>query len=282
MDVVAAALLFAAAVKLWSIASAIHWISARGDAYRDGVRALRAQSGAPSASDYEHLRLSLGSDYLPLGFKDMKLRRWRDNATGAWRPRLLRAVVFAFFLPRLTLFVGVYVAVVAYVTSAHVDLTVASTQTVHVLCFLVAMTLLACALLMALEALWSYTTIGEYAGAFHGYALGASGAGRTLRAELGVLARCLAILVTAASSAVFVATTAWNEFTGVAHRAAGVPDFIDRAMHAVYFVSTTLSTVGYGDIHPQTALGRGLTVTIELGGFAFVALVLSVLLATRA
>lgn len=43
---------------------------------------------------------------------------------------------------------------------------------------------------------------------------------------------------------------------------------------AVYFTITTMSTVGYGDIHPQSQLARLWTVAQILIGFAFVAFVI--------
>jgi voltage-gated potassium channel len=50
------------------------------------------------------------------------------------------------------------------------------------------------------------------------------------------------------------------------------PDSFDTLFDAVYWATTALTTVGYGDIYPVTTTGRIVSMVSSILGIAFVAL----------
>lgn len=50
------------------------------------------------------------------------------------------------------------------------------------------------------------------------------------------------------------------------------PNTFDSFFDALYWATATLTTVGYGDIHPMTAIGRGVSMISAIFGIAIVAL----------
>jgi len=88
------------------------------------------------------------------------------------------------------------------------------------------------------------------------------------------LLACAGKIGVAAIGAAFVAGSSMAAFRGFATAGPGAGSALHRLLDAVYFVTTTFATVGYGDIVPVTAAGKVLAVGIEASAFLLVVVAL--------
>lgn len=129
-----------------------------------------------------------------------------------------------------------------------------------------------CIILSALEAIYSYIAIGGYRRYYQvGIRLSDSGKPNTKddMYELDVILPLGLSAISINVLAVMVAHIAWSAFTSSQIQ-------LDPSHHwslliqSIYFVITTMSTVGYGDVGPRTLWGQVITILIHLQSLALI------------
>ena len=278
VDIIIMGLLIRAGVKCWEIGAAINWLRTRGDVYRAVVLAC----DRTDATVLDALALKSGGDFLPFGFKDLRLRRFADSPSRSRCGRLARRFSgcfqrFLFPLPHLNWIAGVTcLSSVTLGISTNGDVFAVGPTTSAWLMVALSVLLLTCVLL-AIEAIFSLTILGGYAVPFQKLDPHRS-AGRSARLlELKTFVRVCANVVVASTTAVFVSASLLGSFAGLPRMTrVTVLSFTDHLVGSVYFVITTFATVGYGDIHPKRIEGQILTIGITLATFVVVALLLAV------
>jgi hypothetical protein len=149
------------------------------------------------------------------------------------------------------------------------------------LAYAVLVVLLACGAGLVVESIYANALFGGYGRRFR-FARAGHTRGSGVLAELWTLLACAGKIGVAAIGAAFVAGSSMGAFRGFATARPGVGSALGRLLDAVYFVTTTFATVGYGDIVPVTAAGKVLTVGIVTSAFLLVVVALFIASVTSA
>lgn len=274
---VSAFLLLVAVLKATSVLQAIRWIGYHGAAYRSRV----PKDDSSDRQYWDAFAQNCGA-FFPFGVKDYRLRRAIVELEG--RGLLLRGVGLAlrffqgvFDFPRLAAVSGVYALLVV-----PLSLTAAQRDVLYAL----VVCILATTILLSVEAVFSFAVLGDYARSFHMLSPATekwSGTSQRL-VELKVLAVQVAATLWAGAVAAYVGHVAFGALKGdvlVTFAACNVATWLGLLWQCLYFVMTTLSTVGYGDITPANAYGQVVAVLVQFQAFAILAIVVTSLFSTR-
>ncbi len=143
------------------------------------------------------------------------------------------------------------------------------------LLYILAVTLLGSNILLSIEAVFSYATLGSYAIGFH---MVAANRNPPLLSEIKAIAGTVILTVWSGAIAALVAYAGFNGLEGhtlVCFKRGDILASIGCVWKCVYFATTTLVTVGYGDIVPANSYGQIVAFMIELQSFAVLALVVA-------
>jgi len=134
--------------------------------------------------------------------------------------------------------------------------------------YAILMVLLAVSAGLVVESIYANALFGGYGRRFRS---SSPRAHRTqVLVELWSLLACAEKIAVSAIGAAFVAGSAMRAFRGFAAAGVGIAGSLHRLLDAIYFVTTTFATVGYGDIVPVTTPGKLLAVGIEISVFLLV------------
>jgi hypothetical protein len=276
MDVVVTLLLIPTVLKAVGTLNAIRWLTHNGLSYRRQLDERSPLSTARfSQADYfQLLRDRPDAHFFPFGQKDFRLRAFIHERHSKTDGKLARGALAALYgtvyrLHRLTLVSTVYVILSGVLLFTGSGMWLLETRSAAWLLFSLSACLLVCALIQAVESIYSHAILGGYAAPFHMHRAEAT----SLLAEVKVLAGCVANTLLAATGAVFVCAVNLQGFSGFpGTNVRGGSAMIDRVVDSIYFVSTTLFTVGFGDITPSSLLARIVVIDIEASGFALLVL----------
>jgi Ion channel len=283
MEMIAGVLIVCMLLKTVSIVNAIRWLSRRGEDYRLGITAKRvelAKRGKTLTAEHHMLIAEeTEGDFFPFGYKDMRLRHTQSRLVLLFHGILGR-------LERLTAVSALFAVVGLLLAMSHPSLLVISRSTYVWLLYTLLIGLLVCALLIAIEASYSYATLKGYAEPFHMKKPRAETDGARLLLELRFIVFAAIVTAIAATAGVFVVSVGLHGFDGIPQVTAGNADQVavalDRLLDSLYFVISTFATVGYGDIHAADAAARALVVILETCFFLLVGLsLLTLTLASR-
>jgi hypothetical protein len=136
-------------------------------------------------------------------------------------------------------------------------------------------------LLMAVESIVSYVTLGSYAKGFHRLSpnIGLFGFGSQWLQEMRIVVAGLMLNIYSGAVAVFVLyNSSSSTYAGMLNPGVnGVWAKLHVLLQALYFSVTTATTVGFGDLHPMSLASQMSTMLVEIDSFLYVAVVLAAL-----
>ena len=281
MEIVTLILLAVVLLKIVSIVQAIRWLGCSGHEYAK----LRSHSPPGSEEDYFVAFERSSGKHFPFGVKDYLLRRYISDGSKSTGIRHAAACVASIFqkslyrFERLTLIVGFWAVVM--VTVQYNTYWLKSIVSHNALLYILTSAVLATNILLSVEAVFSYAILGGYATPFH--MLGSPRSTRLLL-ELGVV---IGKIVTTIFSGAVTAYVVYLAFDGLQGATLDVPPpanamkAIVLFLQMVYWVTTTFSTVGYGDITPSNGYGQLVAFLIEVQAFAVLGIVFASLFTAK-
>jgi hypothetical protein len=285
MEIMTLFLLSVIAVKIIAAVNDTRWLGSSGAIYRD----LRQKASPDNEQAVFDLFEQTNGAHWPFGVKDYKLRRLASASSRNRRLRVTAAIFHAslFRFQRLAVIAGAY-AIVG-VSSGTFPLVVMAPSVHAVLLFALCLLILGTNVLLSVQAVVAYATLGDYAQSFQLYPLWRPGFVSAIRSnpllqELRVLADKVATSIIAGAVAAYVACVSFQSFTGPylgAVSAGSIGSWVQLFWQMIYFSTTTFVTVGYGDITPSGFAGQLVAVILELQAFAVLSVVLAALFSRR-
>jgi hypothetical protein len=263
--VIVPTLLLLAAITLKSVATvnAIRWM------HRDGARFHRNRLTAEAAlarplrrDELDPLFAANGGSFFPFGAKDYKVRQWRHRRTGLGKAAAALVGITHWTLFRLNHLALLIAA--AMVAGTHLPRTGDRTA-LDIALQVLGLVTLVCLILIIIESVYSYITIGGYGAVFHAHK-GVQVGPQALIREFQVLVGTIFLAgVTGFCTVYFVSARldGFAQFGGVpANPGAGALRLLDCAYVAL---ATMLGLDGPDPVIPQAKILLGL---IALHGFA--------------
>jgi len=264
-------------LKVTGIWHAIHWLGKRGKDYRASI-----PPKACVEDRYEAAERS-GGGFFPFGLRDYKLRRYvtrlQSNKRYLGTPLyFFQAMLYRF--ERLNFIAGAFTVIaISLMPVARLNLLIPAAVT-RILLYVLTLSLLATNVLLSVEAIFSYATLGGYAGPFHML----STTSDSLLLELKVLVERVVASIWSGTVAAYVGHAGFQALVGktiLPFQAGGLWRAVSLLWQSMYFATTTFVTVGYGDISPANTWGQVVSFGIELQSFAVIAIVLASLFSSR-
>lgn len=290
MDLITMILTATILLKLCAVSNSIRWIRHHGSDYVSTV-----EGNNPTIRDDEHLNKildALSGGFFPFGVRDYRLKRYIASLRTAGKLKriwanVVRTFQAALFQYRYLVLIGsAHLMAMSLVPGIRFPVSIAVPEAAHrYLLFTMVLSLFAMNILMEVEAASGYVTMTDY-GRYY-YLLRAKDSRYAQLPQLMIelrffLEMTLAILATGAA-AVFFVHSSFGGFCGqiIPYSAAHPADWIVLFSQCLYFVVTTMTTVGYGDIEPGDGFGQAVAGIIQIESFVLVIVVLSIFLSTR-
>jgi hypothetical protein len=217
--------------------------------------------------------------FRPFGVKDYMLHE-RLSKLGVSRPAIasllnaLREVLFTYSC--LIIVVPVYViyaTVALYYFGGDAEFKIISES----ISYSLALVAIAMNMPILIEQVIGYAVLGDYAQYFHMLRAGKTRSSQFVAQMKVVLTIVLGVVATSTSGflcvmMLFCGITAPTDFQWKEPSALNLWKLL---VYSGYFATTTISTTGYGDIHPQNTLGRIVVILVHVICFFLIAFALS-------
>jgi Ion channel len=279
VEIIALLLLAITVLKAVAIVNATRWLSSSGRRY---TNALATRPDWPP----ERIGELAGADFFPFGLKDHQLERLARQQRAWPGSRLARMVISGFRTvlfnqPMLVFVTSLYVMTASTLLAEGHQFSLLPAAIHDALLYILAIAALATTLLMSIEAVFAYATLGSYAVAFHGRSplrSRASG-GTVLLTELQVFIGIVFGTCFAGASACYVAAVHYNGMHAIGGLPTGNPLLAaGSAFTCLYFAVTTFATGGANDVTPVNIFGRLPAGIIQLQSFSLLILVIACLI----
>jgi hypothetical protein len=264
-------LLLLVLLKTIAIVLGMRWMIRCGKRHVDRLRRLPA----PKREDF-FASFAEGGNFFPFGVKDFRLRRWIDDATSCRRAlgvslQLLHSGLFTY--PALVLIAPTYL--VGATLSTGVE---RSPWPV----VLYALTLLTLAMSMAIlaEQVIGFLILGDFTKYVQMLGTDRNPGGEFVDA-FKVLACPIIGIVATGTAAVFSTTQLLQGFEMPQGTTWEHLNTFDQLAYSLYFTTTTLSTTGYGDVHPQNSYGIFIAIALQTCAFMVLTFVVALFLSSR-
>jgi hypothetical protein len=280
VEIMTLCLLMAGLLKIASMAQAIRWMMRAPEPYIE----WRRKNPTPSAEQWWAALESNGGRSFPFGIKDYQLRRYiaLSNSSHGVRRAVGRVTLllslYLYRFHRLNVIAFGWAAIAIWIKAWLLW----SPLTHEALLFVMTIVLLIGNVVMSAEAIVSHAVMRGYGTAFH---MLPHRSKPPLLVELGTLSLALAMSIMSGAAAAYVGCIAFNALSGpalIAPPVATVSAAGGLLLQCVYWVTTTLATVGYGDIVPHNGYGQLVAFVLETQAFALVGLGVASLFASAA
>lgn len=281
MEIVTLLLAFILIAKIAAITQAIFWIRDKGREHTEFVKAnlkeqgtLSGQTCATSSVFVASFEATDGVRVLPFGVKDFMLLRCENNES----KRINR------FVARITRNYIFHGATLMWVTTGWVFFVTAFPVVeqgklikpeYHLLAlYFLSLLPIWSVLLLTVEAIYAYGKMRSYAWAFHMNPRSEN----VFFDELRPFIRLVVRVIMSGATASYISTIVFQGLTGKALVKATMGDIVScfkLFLQCIYFVLTTIVTVGYGDISPNNGWGQLVAFLIMMCGFSLITLVLA-------
>jgi hypothetical protein len=252
-------------LKAYTTSRATIWIVVHGEdhvLYVDSIEHAQAK-------DYLESFRRNGGYFWPFGVKEHVFLLWLEKIEPEHPQLALVAKIFMralFSYPILAILGPLYVYLVSI-------LLVGQSSHPNALVFILGTTAIAAILMniaILIEQVAGNLVLQDYGKYFH--MLPNAGTAAKLISQAKILFISVTGIILSGSAATFVGLTLLNSFS-----TDGIPNtlILNKLVNSLYFVTTTLSTTGYGDIHPTGYFGIGLASVLHLVTFFFVTFVVT-------
>jgi hypothetical protein len=301
-DILGIVLLCMSVGKLIAICHAVQWLKRHGGRYFDKIKAIEDTEGLEGFREFDFYALFDQTDgkFFPVGVKDYRLKRFLKNIRvsplrwvriGAWLLRGVCGLLFRYM--NLTVIVASDVMLTTLFTifiSPATAFQIALMRSLFLLAFALNITIL-------IEFIVGSIVFSDYMKHFHMIdeidsmlALMRHSNERNVQLFRGIkrLSQMVGCMALTAWSAVFFSVQVTNDFNvkaleGGPFRMVGF-SFQTLSLLLVkclYFVTTTVTTIGYGDIYPTEFWGFILTISLHLQVFTIIMYAATVFWAVR-
>lgn len=258
--------------KIAAITQAIFWIRDKGKEHAELIKAILKKQGTQYGQNFANASMFVASfeatdglRVLPFGVKDFMLLRCENN-----NPKRAKRIVAR--ITRTYIFHG---ATLMWFTTGWVFFVTAfpvakQSQLITMEYHLLALYFLSIlpiwsVLLLTMEAIYAYGKMRSYAWAFHMNPRSEN----VFFDELRQFIRLVVRVMVSGATASYISTIAFQGLTGEALVTANMGDPIscfELLLQCIYFVLTTIVTVGYGDISPNNGYGQLVAVLVMMCG----------------
>ena len=266
---IALLLLAHTALKVFAIANAFRWAKGHAQAYCQEFR----MSPPANPTDVLALLRKHEATFLPFGAKDLVLQPFWSAEGGGRAKRIARGSVYFWSRKLMENWNLTWVVAAFLVTAGAIPHAVGHVESGILLALAGALVVMRVA--MAVESIFWYLTENMYSNAYLSagkeYMANDSALSDSRRREelhdlwfalrRTTLGGAISLVVLCATAQLAFPGTFTNIRTGTGIGATGT-----RLLESVYYVATTILTVGYGDIRPDDSLGQGLAVVMMATG----------------
>jgi Ion channel len=280
MEIISMVLLLALIVKLFAVIQSLFWIVRNGKIFSESIQAW-VSAVSLSGKDFRDLYFgeykSTNADMIfPFGFNDLNLTELaQSNLKIRYIPNFAKNIKFFFKGWVLTVFSSIYVLLLASFTNTLPRNFIPIEYHEYILQLIFLILLVLCSFQCFILA-FSYSTMGGYAWHFHLINPNDSKLADEIKVFLTIGIR----LILSATSCLFFFQISQNILTGELVSAKYGSGFscLTLFFQCMYFAVVTLTTTGFGDIHPVSGIGQLIVGLILLIGFSMISLILAFIL----
>lgn len=278
-------------IKTLAVVQSMCWLNTYGNQFRDkhGAAILK---GKISDQTLWNFYSDTNGAYILFGIRDHLVHRFLNFLLGVsstlWsRGTVEKIASVAIYLARLLIsiwksifFRYLSLSVVSFVYLSTVSILIALDSSLLVsyslyyikhLLYLISAVALFCNVLLAVETIFCYSTLRSYAILFHHLRTSKSelGKGNELLLELRSIFMKVGAYITHATISCFICILLFKGYGGanieLLQKITPAWRMLARTFLAsLYYVITTMATIGYGDIVPSNGYGQVITILIEL------------------
>jgi hypothetical protein len=285
----------------------LRWLRTSGRDHRETIekskKAVTGNNVDPRPEDAFASFAKTGNRVVPWGVKDYKLRRRINELAEGGRVSRFHGSMLHWFRCIFFTYTSLAFVVPLYLLAIAGNAWDAHPTALKVGTIAVTTILMALNMAIIAEMLLGYVFLRDYGYLFHLQTKAAHSHAERLFTEFRTIGFVLVALVTTNTAGVFVARTDLDAFQGrlmddevvfdldaqTTLASACSPSLksrrrrnrVELAIASMYFTSTSLATVGYGDLSPANCPGAVFAMLLHLQGTAFFVLVLSAFWGTR-